>query len=182
MLLLFMLLIKTKCMNTMNFEKLLDKKYSDKKQEILDFALNNNGSVQKCDLLSEKDKKIFKVAHDIAPYEKIDVQASGQRYISLAMSSTCNLPNSATVKDVSDIMIYAYLKNLKGITIYRDQCRSWQPVNFGSKKQSKEEIKPDKYKRPIKRSGETWEIETPDGKLYITINNHNDKPIEGVLS
>lgn len=153
-----------------DFEKLLDEKYPNAKQKILDFALNNNGSIQKCDLISEEDKKIFKVAHDITPYQKIDVQSAGQRYISLAMSSTCNIPRSATVQDVSDIMIYAYLKNLKGITIYRDQCRSWQPVNFGKK----EELKPEEYSRPISRYGITKEIQTPNGAMYVTINYDNE--------
>ena len=101
----------------------------------------------------------------------------------MAISSTCNLPNSASIEDVHNIYIEAYKQNLKGITIYRDGSNNEQLINFGNKKIDKEEedvaLNMNSKKRPIKRSGDTIEIATPNGNLFVTCNYDDTKlPIE----
>ena len=54
--------------------------------------------------------------------DRIDVQARWQRYIDAAISSTINLPEDTTVKEIADIYMYAWQQGLKGVTIYRDNC------------------------------------------------------------
>ncbi len=54
--------------------------------------------------------------------DRVDVQARWQRYIDAAISSTINLPEETTVKEVADIYMYAWQQGLKGVTIYRDNC------------------------------------------------------------
>lgn len=65
----------------------------------------------------------FVASHDIAPMDRIMMQSAAQRHIDSAISSTINLPNSATVEDVYNIFINAWKNGLKGVTIYRDGCR-----------------------------------------------------------
>jgi ribonucleoside-diphosphate reductase alpha chain len=58
------------------------------------------------------------------PYRnRIDMQATWQRHIDASISSTVNLPNSATIDDVKDLYIYAWKQGLKGITVFRDGCK-----------------------------------------------------------
>lgn len=168
---------------------------------IYDKIIQNNGSIQGIEEIPKNIQDIFKVAHDINPYNKIDMQAAGQEYISLAISSTCNLPNSITEQEISDIFLYAWKLGLKGITVYRDGSHEWQPINFGKKDHTTinenqtifgkpiiitDNItlsKPnDVIKRPIRRKGETFEINTPHGRLYCTFNKDNEgRPLEVFL-
>ena len=74
--------------------------------------------------------KIFKLspwymstANDIDWKKRTALQGMIQKYITHSISSTVNLPNSATEKDVAEIYMEAYDKCLKGITCYRDGCR-----------------------------------------------------------
>lgn len=74
--------------------------------------------------------KIFKyspwymsTANDIDWRKRTALQGMIQKYITHSISSTVNLPNSATEQDVADIYMEAYDKCLKGITVYRDGCR-----------------------------------------------------------
>lgn len=60
---------------------------------------------------------------NIAPFDRIKVQSTWQKYIDASISSTINLPHSATVEDVENIYIEAWEQGLKGVTIFRDGCR-----------------------------------------------------------
>lgn len=50
------------------------------------------------------------------------VQSTIQKYVDTAISSTFNIPNSASVEDVMKIFIVAWGKGLKGATVFRDRC------------------------------------------------------------
>ncbi len=54
--------------------------------------------------------------------DRIDVQAAWQKYIDASISSTVNVPNEFTIEDVEDLYMYAWEREIKGITIYRDGC------------------------------------------------------------
>jgi ribonucleoside-diphosphate reductase alpha chain len=54
--------------------------------------------------------------------DRANVQSVIQKYVDTAISSTFNIPNSATVKEVMDIYLTAWKKNLKGATVFRDRC------------------------------------------------------------
>ena len=53
---------------------------------------------------------------------RADVQATIQKYVDTAISSTFNIPNNATVEDVMNIYQTAWKKGLKGATVFRDRC------------------------------------------------------------
>ena len=55
--------------------------------------------------------------------------AAVQPFVSGAISKTVNLPNSATVEDVSDIYTLGWRLGLKAIAIYRDGSKRTQPLS-----------------------------------------------------
>lgn len=65
----------------------------------------------------------FITSADIPYRNRIDMQATWQKHIDASISSTVNLPNSATVDDVKDLYMYAWKQGLKGITVFRDGCK-----------------------------------------------------------
>lgn len=62
-------------------------------------------------------------AHDIPWQNRIKMQSVWQKHIDASISSTVNLPNSATVEDCESLFISAWEHGLKGVTIYRDGCK-----------------------------------------------------------
>lgn len=74
--------------------------------------------------LSEiKEKFHIKEAHEIDFHDRIAMQAAIQKYVDSSISSTINLPSTATVDDVQEIYSLAYKSELKGVTVYRDGCK-----------------------------------------------------------
>lgn len=78
-------------------------------------------------------------ANDINWEKRVELQGIVQKYITHSISSTVNLPNSVTEDEVSNIYIKSWKNQLKGITCYRDGCRSG--VLVSTKKESKPETK-----------------------------------------
>ena len=65
----------------------------------------------------------FITSQNIPYRNRIDMQSVWQKHIDASISSTVNLPNSATVEDVKDLYKYAWAMGLKGITVFRDGCK-----------------------------------------------------------
>lgn len=65
----------------------------------------------------------FVTSKDIDWIDRIDTQAIIQKHIDTAISSTINLPNSATKEEIEQLYLYAWKKGLKGVTIYRNGCK-----------------------------------------------------------
>ena len=71
----------------------------------------------------EEAKKKFPFlveSHEIPYLDRVKFQAALQTYVDNAISSTVNLPISATVEDIYNIYIEAWKAGVKGITIFRD--------------------------------------------------------------
>lgn len=51
------------------------------------------------------------------------VQSTIQKYVDTAISSTFNISNSATTKDVEDIYTTGWRLGFKGTTVFRDNCK-----------------------------------------------------------
>ena len=61
-------------------------------------------------------------AHDLNIRERIMMQASIQHYVDAAISSTINLKEEATPKEIVEGILLANHLGLKGVTFYRENC------------------------------------------------------------
>jgi ribonucleoside-diphosphate reductase alpha chain len=59
----------------------------------------------------------------------VKMMGAVQPFISGAISKTVNLPEEATVEDVSQLLIEAWQLGVKAIAIYRDNCKVAQPLS-----------------------------------------------------
>lgn len=80
----------------------------------------------------------FITAQQIPYIERIKMQAAWQKSIDASISSTINLPNSATVEDVEHLYYEAWKNGLKGVTIFRDGCKRAGVLVTEQKKEEKE--------------------------------------------
>jgi len=62
------------------------------------------------------------------------MMAAAQPFISGAISKTVNLPENATVEDISETYIQAWKLGLKAVAIYRDSCKKAQPLSAAGTK------------------------------------------------
>jgi len=85
------------------------------------------------------NQDVFVTAHDIHFSNRLAVQAAAQTFTSASISSTINLPENTTIETVESIYKEAARKEIKGLTIYRDNSRTEAPIEF--KKDKAPEIK-----------------------------------------
>ncbi|NJL70413.1 MAG: adenosylcobalamin-dependent ribonucleoside-diphosphate reductase [Candidatus Competibacteraceae bacterium] len=79
----------------------------------------------------------------------VELQAAAQRWVCHSISKTCNLPNSATQVEVSNVYMKAWESGCKGFTVYRDGCRDGVLVSNDEPKPTKKIIaKTNAPKRP----------------------------------
>jgi hypothetical protein len=86
------------------------------------------GTLAHIDSVPEDIRRIFVCAHDITPDWHMKMQGAFQRHCDSSISKTINFPNAATPADVEQIYQLAYEMRCKGVTVYRDGCRSFQPM------------------------------------------------------
>ena len=136
----------------------------------------------------------FVSANDLTPADHVKVQAAIQEYVDASISKTVNAPNNHTVEDVKKLYMLAYDLGCKGVTYMREGSRPGVLERTDAKKEEGKaavtidgkskpnggkvympEIKP----RPMMVSGATYQIDTPVGTAFVTINtNGNEEPLE----
>ena len=108
--------------------------------------------------------------------DRINMQSIWQKHIDASISSTVNVPENFTTSDVFDLYIKAWEKGLKGVTIFRDNCRRTGILLNTAPTPSKEENFEFDSVKPISRAalgktyGTTTKYKTACGNLYVTIN------------
>jgi ribonucleoside-diphosphate reductase alpha chain len=89
----------------------------------------------------ESDKPYFRCALDkegkgkreIKWQEHVAMQIAFQKHVDSGISKTINMPNSATEQDIAAAYLMAWKGGCKGLTIYRDGCKSAQVLNTKEK-------------------------------------------------
>lgn len=77
----------------------------------------------------------------IHPHGHIRMMAAAQPFISGAISKTINMPNEATVEEVTDAYELSWKLGLKANALYRDGCKLSQPMSNKSDKEEEDETK-----------------------------------------
>ncbi len=123
-----------------------------------------DGSIAHIDGIPEDIKHIFVTAHDVSPYWHVKMQAAFQLHTDNAVSKTVNFEEHATRKDIEEAYVLAYKNNLKGITVYRNNSRQFQPMNLDDKKKEEkaEEAVETKVEEEYNPTGEVKTVTCPE--------------------
>jgi ribonucleoside-diphosphate reductase alpha chain len=110
-----------------------------------------------------------------------------QPFLSGAISKTVNLPEEATVEEISKTYLEAWKMGLKAVAIYRDNSKRLQPLNTGKKAGAEKEEeeshlsppKPRRVRLPDERAAITHKFSISGHEGYITVGCYPDgKPGE----
>ncbi len=129
------------------------------------------------DSLVKKSPWYKSCAPDIDWKKRVDVQSIIQKYTSHSISSTINLPNDVTKEEVAEIYIHSYDKGLKGVTVYRDGCRTGVLVTETTKPNDKFEYH-DAPKRPDCLPVDIHTTVSKGVKWNVIVGLFNSKPYE----
>jgi len=147
------------------------------------------GSCQLVEQVPQDLRDVFVVSQDISAEDHVRMQASLQVFVDNSMSKTINFPKDASHEDVAKAYVLAWELGCKGLTVYVTGSRkrvvletqdtaSGQPVVNGEAVQLpiwQEHRKP----RPQRLEGCTYQINTPVGKAFVTINEKGgNQPFE----
>ena len=137
------------------------------------------GSIQDMDFLPAELRRVFVTAMDISAEAHLRMQAAFQKYTDNAVSKTVNLANNATVEDIEHIYRLAYELDCKGVTVYRDGCKSMQVLTTGGADKKAEAGHASVVRqRPDVVEGFTQKVQTGLGVLYLTVNEVDGQPFE----
>ena len=136
--------------------------------------------VEKCIEAKKKPMEFLREitwSKTIGPITRIDVQAKWQEYIDASISSTVNLPESATVQDVFDLYQHAWFVGCKGLTIFRDGCARTAILNSTTKEEKEEPV--EKTVNTVDTDIENCiakgtKLSTGCGSLWITCYFHKE--------
>jgi len=122
----------------------------------------------------------FVTAYDISTAQHVGVTGIFARIVDSGISKTVNLPNSAAVEDVRRVYESCYALGCKGITIYRDGSRSYQPIEIkkGDDQEKALASRSVKARPGLVVFGKTIKESTPWGSIYITLNFDGSDPFE----
>jgi len=110
------------------FKRMAEKRgfYSKK----LEKQIAKTGSIQKIDEIPAGLRRIFRGAYDIKPQWHIRMQAAFQQHCDAAVSKTINFSEKATISAVDKAYKMAYSLGCKGVTVYRQHSRKYQPMSL----------------------------------------------------
>lgn len=143
------------------------KKYAQDKgfySEELMKQIAQEGTIAHVEGVSDEIKQIFATAHDVTPEWHVRMQAAFQLHTDNAVSKTVNFEETATREDIEKAYVLAFENNLKGITVYRNNSRTFQPMNLEVKKETGIELKPALEEEP---TGEIKDVVCPECKTTI---------------
>ena len=119
-------------------------------------------------------------SEDIAPLERVKVQATWQRHIDASISSTVNLPKQTTVEDVKNIYMAAYENYLKGITIFRAGCARTAILVDTKDVKETTPVDPERgyIKRPKEIEADYHQVKIKGETFIVLVGKVDGKPYE----
>jgi ribonucleoside-diphosphate reductase alpha chain len=103
--------------------------------------IDATGTIEGAPLVKDEHLPVFdcsfkpaKGTRSIAYMGHLKMMAAAQPFISGAISKTVNLPELATVEDISEAYVQAWKLGLKAVAVYRDGCKKSQPLSAAGTK------------------------------------------------
>jgi ribonucleoside-diphosphate reductase alpha chain len=124
----------------------------------------------------------------IKPMGHVRMMAATQPFLSGAISKTVNLPESATVDDISDVYHQGWKLGLKALAVYRDNCKVGQPLSDAKAKKTgtavevkaapvekvRVEYRPIRKRLPKRRPSQTTSFTVGGAEGYLTAGSYPD--------
>jgi ribonucleoside-diphosphate reductase alpha chain len=139
-----------------------------------------HGTCQDADELPDHLRHVFVVSQDITADEHVRMQAALQAFVDNSISKTCNFAEDAVEQDVAEAYLKAWELACKGLTVYVTGSR--QKVVLETKATADKKLGGDgdqlmiwnenKKPRPTRLNGATYQVDTPLGKAFVTVNNN----------
>lgn len=117
-------------------------------------------------------------AEEIDWTNRVKLQAAIQLNCDHAISSTVNLPEDVTEDKVSEIFLTAWKAGVKGITVYRKNCRTGVMVDNNDINKKDIIIKNNAPKRPKELKAESHFLKTKGEEYYVVVGLLNNEPYE----
>lgn len=118
-------------------------------------------------------------AEDIDWINRVKLQAAAQQHVCHSISSTLNLPKNVTEEKVSEIYQAAFEMGLKGITVYRKDCRSGVLIEKPSIDDCGNHIVKTKApKRPSKLEGHLHHFTIKGHRYFVAVGLLGTDPYE----
>jgi ribonucleoside-diphosphate reductase alpha chain len=147
------------------------------------------GTCQNLPEVSGDLKDVFVVSHDIDVDGHVRMQAALQAFVDNSLSKTCNFPEDANEDDITSTFMLAWELGCKGLTVYvagsrqkavlETRATTRKPTSPDPKPAQLEIWQEGKKPRPQRLDGSTYQMTTPLGKAFVTINhNGSGQPFE----
>ena len=179
--------------------------YSNQEVEAIIAHITEHDTIEGAPHVKDKDLPVFDCAFKAANGERsishmghLNMMAAVQPFISGAISKTINLPATATVDDVKDVFTQGWKLGLKAIALYRDGCKTIQPLNMKKDADTGEEAKVavaadpfvekingyTRRKLPVERPAMTHRFDIAGYKGYLNVGFYPDtmKPGETFIT
>ncbi|MFW6029346.1 MAG: hypothetical protein ACOCRO_03740 [Halanaerobiales bacterium] len=161
-------------------------------------AMNDNGiELKKENVDSVTSEPWWVTAHTVNNKDKIDMMSVIQEYIDSAISITYNLPKDSLPKDIEDIYWYAWEKEIKNVSVYREGSKMGVLITDANYQETKKDNLSNKTKenrfsasRPEYVDCDMYEVKVNkepyvvivgivEGKPYeVFVTNNNDGEID----
>ena len=168
--------------------------YSDEQIEQIEAHINEHGTIVGARDLADEHLPVFDVAvgeRAISHMGHIKMMGAVQPFISGAISKTVNLPETATVGDITDAYVQAWRVGVKALAIYRDGSKTAQALRTDAQKDapapepSQEDIDkavtealaqapPKRHRMPRERQSITHKFSIGGHEGYITAGMYED--------
>ncbi|MBL8930206.1 MAG: vitamin B12-dependent ribonucleotide reductase [Kineosporiaceae bacterium] len=124
----------------------------------------------------------------LEPMGHVRMMAACQPFLSGAISKTVNLPESASVQEISDVYFQGWKLGLKALAVYRDNCKVGQPLSDAKAKkvetpveaasapatEVRVEYRPIRKRLPKRRTSQTVSFAVGGAEGYLTSGQYPD--------
>src|SRR5438093_1440734 len=115
--------------------------YTHEQADAIVSYIDATGTIEGAPLVKDDHLAVFdcsfkpaKGTRSIAYMGHLKMMAATQPFISGAISKTVNLPESASVEEISEAYLQAWKLGLKAVAVYRDGCKKSQPLSAAGTK------------------------------------------------